>query len=149
MAMFSVFVGSIALIGLWPGMPQQGTDAYFLTMFSQLVISLLLTGIPAGGVAVLLYTVFSDVIDHDPYGGDTERRESMYFAVQGLLDWGAASLGAFVMGAILAIFGSSDFDALDKGILETGSLGIRLVVLLAAAIMLFATIYFNRYPDEK
>ncbi|MHA1946592.1 MAG: MFS transporter [Candidatus Hodarchaeales archaeon] len=149
MVMFTVFVGSIAFIGLWPGTPTQGTDAHFLAMFSQLVISLLLSGIPAGGVAVLLYTVFSDVIDHDPYGGETERRESMYFAVQGVLDWGAASLGALVMGAILALFGSSDFNPLDSGILETGSLGIRMVVLLAATLMFLAAIYFNRYPEEK
>jgi MFS family permease len=149
MILFSIFAGSIAFIGLWPGTGVQGTDSYYLAMFLQLVVTLLLAGIPAGGIAVLLYTVFSDVIDHDPYGGDAERRESMYFAVQGLLDWGAASVGALVMGIILALFGSSDFEILDKGVLETGSLGIRLVILLAASIMFLAAIYFNRYPDEK
>ena len=53
------------------------------------------------------------------------------------------------MGIILAVFGSSDFNLLDSGMLETGSLGIRVVILLAASIMLIAALYFNRYPEEK
>ncbi|MHA1236566.1 MAG: MFS transporter [Candidatus Hodarchaeales archaeon] len=149
MILFSIFAGSIAFIGLWPGTPIQGTDGYYLALFLQLVVSLLLTGIPAGGIAVLLYTVFSEVIDHDPYGGDVERRESMYFAVQGVLDWGAASVGALLTGILLTLFGSSDFNLLDSGILETGSLGIRLVILSAAITMFIAAVYFDRYPNEE
>ena len=73
----------------------------------------------------------------------------MYFAVQGVLDWGAASVGALLMGILLALFGSSDFNLLDSGILKTGSLGIRLVILTAATTMFLAALYFNRYPDKE
>lgn len=148
MVLFAVFASSIAFLGFLPGTPLVGTDDYYRFLFYQLVISILLTGIPAGGIVVLLYSVFSDVIDNDHYG-DQERRESMYFAVQGVLDWGAASAGALFMGILLAIFGSSDFGgAKDAGILGTGSLGIRIVVLVAAITMLFATWWFRKYPLE-
>ncbi len=148
MTMFAIFAASIALVGFVPGTPSSGTDDYYLFIFLQLVISILLTGIPAGGIVVLLYSVFSDVIDNDQYG-DEERRESMYFAVQGVLDWGAASVGSFIMGIVLAIFGSSDFGGVeDAGILGTGSLGIRFVILIAALIMILATWLFRKYPIE-
>ncbi|MFX0015686.1 MAG: MFS transporter [Promethearchaeota archaeon] len=149
MILFVFFASTIAFLGFIPGTPSAGTDEYYLFLFYHLVISILLTGIPAGGIVVLLYSVFSDVIDNDHYG-DQERRESMYFAVQGVLDWGAASAGALVMGLILAIFGSSDFGgAEDAGILGTGSLGIRIVVLVASMIMLFAVWWFRKYPLEE
>lgn len=141
---FAIFTSTIIFVGLIPG-STFGTDSYYQLMFLQLMISILITGIPAGAIIVLLYSVFSDVIDNDPLG---ERRESMYFAVQGVLDWGAASLGTLLMGVILAIFGSSDYNSLDKGILETGSLGIRVVVLAAAIIMLTSTWLFRNYPLE-
>jgi Na+/melibiose symporter-like transporter len=148
MVLFAVFASSIAFLGFLPGTPSAGTDDYYRFLFFHLVISILLTGIPAGGIVVLLYSVFSDVIDNDHYG-DQERRESMYFAVQGVLDWGAASAGALIMGVILAIFGSSDFGgAKDAGLLGTGSLGIRIVVLIAAITMLFASWWFRKYPLE-
>jgi hypothetical protein len=73
----------------------------------------------------------------------------MYFAVQGVLDWGAASVGALLTGILLTLFGSSDFNLLDSGILETGSLGIRLVILSAAITMFIAALYFDRYPNEE
>ncbi|UCE12455.1 MAG: MFS transporter [Candidatus Heimdallarchaeota archaeon] len=149
MILFAIFASSIALLGYLPGTPSAGTDDYYRFLFFHLVISILLTGIPAGGFVVLLYSVFSDVIDNDLYG-DRQRRESMYFAVQGVLDWGAASAGALIMGIILAFFGSSDFGGVeDAGILETGSLGIRIVVLTAAVIMLFASTWFRKYPLEE
>ncbi len=148
MILFAAFASSIAFLGFLPGTPSAGTDDYYRIIFFHLVISILLTGIPVGGFVVLLYSVFSDVIDNDHYG-DQERRESMYFAVQGVLDWGAASAGALIMGLILAIFGTSDFGGVeDAGILGTGSLGIRIVVLVAAAIMVFASWWFRKYPLE-
>ncbi len=148
MVLFAVFASSIALLGFLPGTPSNGTDEYYRFLFLQLVISILLAGMPAGGIVVLTYSVFADVIDNDHYG-DKERRESMYFAVQGVLDWGAVSAGSLIMGIILAIFGSSDFGGVeDAGILGTGSLGIRVVALFAAAIMFLATWLFRKYPIE-
>ena len=95
-----------------------------------------------------MYSVFSDVIDKDQFGSK-ERRESMYFAVQGVLDWRAASVGSLLLGISLAIFGSSDFGgAKDAGILGTGSLGIRVVLIMAALIMLLAAYIFRKYPLE-
>lgn len=146
--LFAFFSLGIAIIGLLPGTPLMGTDEYYRFILLQLLATILLIGFPAGGIAVLLYSVFSDVIDSDSLG-DEQRRESMYFAVQGVLDWGAASAGAFLMGLILAIFGSSDFRIEDMGLLGTGSLGIRLLGVLSFIIMALAAYIFRKYPIEN
>jgi GPH family glycoside/pentoside/hexuronide:cation symporter len=148
MVLFGIFIGSISIIGLLPGTPNLASDpyGYFQFSFIQLIFLILLTGIPAGGVGVIMYSVFADVIDNDQFG-DQERRESMYFAVQGVFDWGAASAGSLILGIILTIFGSSDFGgAKDAGLLGTGSLGLRIIVLLTAVIMFFAAFIFRKYP---
>lgn len=150
MVLFALFIGSLSLFGLIPGIPDRNLDpdGFFMFSFFQVIILILLTGIPAGGFSVMMYSVFSDVIDNDQFGSK-ERRESMYFAVQGVLDWGAASVGSLLLGISLAVFGSSDFGGVkDAGILGTGSLGIRVVLILAALIMLLAAYIFRKYPLE-
>ncbi|MFX1251808.1 MAG: MFS transporter [Promethearchaeota archaeon] len=146
--LFAIFSLGMVLVGILPGTPPMGTDDYYRFVFLQLVITILLVGAPAGGVSVLVYSIFSDVIDNDPLG-DEQRRESMYFAVQGVLDWGAASVGTFLMGVILAIFGSSDFRLEDMGILGTGSTGIRLLGLFAFLVLATSAYIFRKYPIEN
>ncbi|MFX0090807.1 MAG: MFS transporter [Candidatus Hodarchaeota archaeon] len=144
----TLFIASFSLLGLFPGTPPNGTEEYFQFLLFQFFISTLFIGFPVGGMLVLVYSVFSDVIDNDPLK-DAEKRESMYFAVQGLLGGSAASIGSLTMGITLAIFGSSDFGGVkDAGLLGTGSLGIRVVAVIAALIMLLASWFFRKYPSK-
>jgi GPH family glycoside/pentoside/hexuronide:cation symporter len=114
----------------------------------QTLITIIIVGIPVGGVMVLGYSVFSDVIDYDEELTG-QRRESMYFAAQGVVDWFFAALGDLILGIILTIFGREFFLSgveTEAGLLNTGPLGLLLVGPIAGTFLILGALLFRRYP---
>ncbi len=114
----------------------------------QAFLTILVVGIPVGGVMVLGYSVFSDVIDFDEKRTG-QRRESMYFAAQGVVDWFFAAAGDLMLGILLTLFGreylSSTFTT-ESGLLNTGPVGLLLVGPVAGIILILGAIVFRKYP---
>ncbi|MFX1284258.1 MAG: MFS transporter [Promethearchaeota archaeon] len=114
----------------------------------QTLLTVILVGIPVGGVIVLQYSVFADVIDVDEELTG-QRRESMYFASQGVVDWFFAACGDLMLGILLFLFGreyySPSFET-EAGILGTGPLGLLLVGPVAGTTLILGALLFRRYP---
>ncbi|MFX1517720.1 MAG: MFS transporter [Promethearchaeota archaeon] len=114
----------------------------------QTLLTVFIVGIPVGGVMVLQYSVFADVIDVDEELTG-QRRESMYFASQGVVDWFFAACGDLLLGILLFVFGreySSTTIETEAGILGTGPLGLLLVGPVAGTILILGALLFSRYP---
>lgn len=114
----------------------------------QTLITIIIVSIPVGGVMVLGYSVFSDIIDYDEKITG-QRRESMYFAAQGVVDWFFAALGDLILGILLTVFGREFFLSgveTEAGLLNTGPLGLLLVGPVAGTILILGALLFRRYP---
>lgn len=114
----------------------------------QLFATIFIVGLPVGGVMVLGYSVFSDVIDLDEKVTG-QRRESMYFAAQGVVDWFFAACGDLILGIILTLFGREFYSpnvVTETGLLGTGPLGILLVGPVAGFFLILGALIFRRYP---
>lgn len=114
----------------------------------QTFLTVILVGIPVGGVVVLQYSVFADVIDGDEKLTG-QRRESMYFAAQGVVDWFFAAIGDLMLGVLLFLFGREYYSATvetEAGIFGTGPLGLLLVGPVAGTILILGALLFSRYP---
>ncbi|MHA2306460.1 MAG: MFS transporter [Candidatus Hodarchaeales archaeon] len=114
----------------------------------QTLLTIIIVGIPVGGVMVLGYSVFSDVIDYDEKVTG-QRRESMYFAAQGVVDWFFAASGDLILGIILTLFGREFFLSgveTEAGLLNTGPLGLLLVGPVAGTFLILGALLFRKYP---
>ncbi|MFW9904095.1 MAG: MFS transporter [Candidatus Thorarchaeota archaeon] len=114
----------------------------------QTLLTVFVVGIPVGGVLLLQYSVFADVIDVDEELTG-QRRESMYFASQGVVDWFFAACGDLILGVLLFLFGreySSPTLETEAGILGTGPLGLLLTGPVAGTILILGALLFRRYP---
>ncbi len=117
-------------------------------ILTQLFVTIFIVGVPVGGVMVLGYSVFSDVIDLDEKMTG-QRRESMYFAAQGVVDWFFAACGDLILGIILTLFGREFYSpdvVTETGLLGTGPLGILLVGPVAGFFLILGALMFRRYP---
>ncbi len=117
------------------------------TLF-QTLLTIIIVGIPVGGVMVLGYSVFSDVIDYDEKLTG-QRRESMYFAAQGVVDWFFAAAGDLILGILLTLFGREYFSetfTTESGLLNTGPAGLLLVGPVAGVILILGALLFRKYP---
>jgi GPH family glycoside/pentoside/hexuronide:cation symporter len=114
----------------------------------QTLLTVFLVGTPVGGVILLQYSVFADVIDVDEELTG-QRRESMYFASQGVVDWFFAACGDLMLGILLFLFGreyaSTAFET-EAGILGTGPLGLLLTGPVAGTILILGALLFRQYP---
>ena len=114
----------------------------------QTLLTVFLIGTPVGGVILLQYSVFADVIDVDEELTG-QRRESMYFAAQGVVDWFFAAIGDILLGIILTFFGREYFSATvttEAGLLGTGPMGLLLVGPVAGTILILGALIFRRFP---
>ncbi|UCG03176.1 MAG: MFS transporter [Candidatus Heimdallarchaeota archaeon] len=114
----------------------------------QTLLTVFLVGIPVGGVILLQYSVFADVIDVDEEMTG-QRRESMYFASQGVVDWFFAACGDLMLGILLFLFGREYYSstiATEAGIFGTGPLGLLLTGPVAGTILILGAFMFRRYP---
>jgi GPH family glycoside/pentoside/hexuronide:cation symporter len=124
------------------------SDAWKGFTLFQTFLTIIIVGIPVGGVMVLGYSVFSDVIDYDEkFTG--QRRESMYFAAQGVIDWFFAAAGDLILGILITLFGReyySETFATESGLLNTGPIGLLLVGPVAGIILILGALLFRKYP---
>jgi len=114
----------------------------------QTILTIIIIGVPVGGVLVLGYSVFSDVIDYDEELTG-QRRESMYFAAQGVVDWFFAATGDLLLGVLLFLFGREFYSpslVTETGVLGTGPLGLLLAGPVAGIFLIAGALLFRRYP---
>ena len=114
----------------------------------QTLLTVFLVGIPVGGVILLQYSVFADVIDVDEELTG-QRRESMYFASQGVVDWFFAACGDLLLGILLFLFGREYYSPIietEAGVLGTGPLGLLMTGPVAGTILILGALLFRRYP---
>lgn len=124
----ALYMPLMILIGMLPG-----------PAFPQVFI-LLGLALPLAGVFVLPDALLGDVIDYDELRTG-QRREAMYFGVQGTLQRWAFSGAAIVLGALLGVLGGTAEDPW----------GVRLVGPVAGAVVLAGFVVFDRWyrlPDR-
>jgi GPH family glycoside/pentoside/hexuronide:cation symporter len=160
---FGILSWLLLVVGQLPGVTPTNTVEYVMVegalrvvttpawsdfTLLQTILTIIIVGFPVGGVMVLGYSVFSDVIDYDEKLTG-QRRESMYFAAQGVVDWFFAAFGDLMLGLLLTIFGREYFSSTvttEAGLLNTGPLGILLVGPVAGTILILGALLFRRYP---
>jgi glycoside/pentoside/hexuronide:cation symporter, GPH family len=125
----ALYLPFIFFVGFLPGLPS----------FPQIFL-LLPLGLPMAGVFVLPDALLGDVIDYDELRTG-QRREAMYFGVQGTLQRWAFSLAAIAIGGLLGLFGGTAEDPW----------GVRLVGPAAGLVVLAGYLAFRRWyrlPDQ-
>ncbi|MHA1227229.1 MAG: MFS transporter [Candidatus Hodarchaeales archaeon] len=160
---FGILAWLLVLIGQIPGITPENTidfiqvaDRYQLVtdptwqnfVLMQTLLTIVIVGMPVGGIMVLQYSIFSDVIDYDEKLTG-QRRESMYFAAQGVVDWIFAASGDLILGLLLTIFGREFFFPTietETGLLGTGPIGLLLTGPVAGTILIISAFVFLKYP---
>ena len=97
-----------------------------------------LMGFPAAILMIIPNVIVSELCDVDEKKTG-ERREAMYFGVQGFF----MKLNLGLSTASLALF----YSLFGKDI--SNPLGVRLALLLGSAVALVGLIAMTRYPEEK
>jgi len=97
-----------------------------------------LMGLPTAILIIIPNVILSELCDVD-YVKTGERREAMYFGVQGFF----MKLNLGISTASLALF----YSFFGKDI--SNPLGVRLTLLLASAIAIFGLIVIIRYPEKQ
>ncbi|MHA2109340.1 MAG: MFS transporter [Candidatus Hodarchaeales archaeon] len=161
---FGVFAWLLLLVGQIPFITPENTVSFTVNaddtlqvvtsagwknfILFQTFLTIMIVGLPVGGVMVLGYSVFSDVIDFDEKLTG-QRRESMYFAAQGVVDWFFAAAGDLILGILLTLFGREYFSATfttESGLLNTGPAGLLLVGPVAGVVLILGALMFRKYP---
>jgi GPH family glycoside/pentoside/hexuronide:cation symporter len=166
---FGIFAWLIIFVGQIPFITPENTVSFIVKaddtiqvvtsaewqnfILFQTFLTIMIVGLPVGGVLALGYSVFSDVIDFDEKLTG-QRRESMYFAAQGVVVWFFAAAGDLILGILLTLFGGEYFSATfttESGLLDTGPAGLLLVGPVAGVILILGALMFRKYPlmDEK
>ena len=161
---FGIFAWLLLLVGQIPFITPENTVSFTVNaddtlqvvtstgwknfILFQTFLTIMIVGLPVGGVMVLGYSVFSDVIDFDEKLTG-QRRESMYFAAQGVVDWFFAAAGDLILGILLTLFGREYFSATfttESGLLNTGPAGLLLVGPVAGVVLILGALVFRKYP---
>ncbi len=126
MILSSLLLLTIAGIGRWP-LP--------LPTVWQGMIIIALAGIPLAGLFILPNALLADIVDDDARRTG-ERREAVYYGMQGLVMKSTIGLSAFFLGILLDYFGSS----------AEHPLGVVLIGPSAALCLLLGVLIFRKYP---
>ncbi len=122
-----VVVPALAFVGLFPPLSPMG----------QMVVLMLLAGVPAAFLFVVPYTMLADIIEYDAARW-AMRREAMYFGVQGFLVKLAWGLAGFITAQLLEYLGPS-------ARVPNSVLGLRAVGPVAALFFLAAALVIRHY----
>lgn len=116
-------------IGLFPGLEAN----------IQAIIYFFLAAIPVAGLYVYPNAIVGDITDYDELK-TKKRREGMYYAGFGFLEKAAWAISAFIIAAVLPLFGFA----------TDNTLGIRLIGPLIGIISFVGFLGFRNYslPDE-
>lgn len=120
----AVVFGLFCLAGQVPG----------LTLYAQTIVIAGLVGLPVAGFMIIPFALLSDAVDYDEKLTG-ERREAMFFGVQGVFQKAFLGLSALTFSQ-LAAFGST----------RVSHGGLRMVALAAAVGCLAAFVVFLAYP---
>jgi len=113
----------LSLVGLLPGVPAA----------AQILLVMILAGIPVAGVYLFPATLTADIIDYDSTQTGM-RREAMYYQLHSFVEQASTSLAPGLL-AILLLLGDTHAD----------QLGIRLVGPVAGLLVLIGYLVFRRY----
>lgn len=126
MLLSSILLMGMASVGSWPGaIPVAYQGMTFIAA----------AGIPLAGLFILPNALLADITDEDERITG-QRREAVYYGMQGLVMKGTIGLSALFLGLQLEAFGYS----------AEGFLGILLIGPVAALCLLAGLVIFRRYP---
>lgn len=128
MVWFGLLMVPLMLIGAGPA---------FLSPIAQALVVMLLAGPPVATLFSLPNAILADIIDRDEEQTG-QRREAMYFGVQGLIVKAGAGIGPGIAGLLLGTFGET---ATEQGGFTAALIAALLFSLAAAAVL-------SRYPGD-
>ena len=115
----------------------------FVVNLVMFIIALTLLGVGFAGVILLPQTLYADVIDEDETITGV-RREGMYQGIRAFIAKGSVSVSYVTMGIVLSVSG---FQAGAATQLDTALLGIRLLLgLIPAVVMFIGILIYIHYP---
>ena len=127
LGLFSIFSVFLSFTGLIPVNPK---------VWGQVFVGLM--GFPAAVLMIIPNVILSELCDID-YKKTGERREAMYFGVQGFFMKLNLGLSTASLALLYSIFGKD----------ISNPLGIRLAPLLGSAVALLGFIIMTRYPEKQ
>lgn len=118
----------VAFAGFLPGIPVE----------AQLVVAMILVGLPIAGNYLFPAPLTADIIDYDDLNTGL-RREATYYGAQNFVEKTTSALAPAILGVLLALGRTAD-----------DPLGLRLVGPVAAGLVLVGWLAFRRYdlPDD-
>ncbi len=127
LGLFLIFTALLSLTGLIPVNPR---------IWGQILVGLM--GFPAAILMIIPNVILSELCDVD-YRETGERREAMYFGVQGFFMKLNLGLSTASLALLYSIFGKD----------ISNPLGVRLSLLLGSAVAFLGLIIMTRYPEKK
>jgi len=127
LGLFSIFSVFLSLTGLTPVNPKT---------WGMIFVGLM--GFPAAVLMVIPNVVLSELCDVD-YKKTGERREAMYFGVQGFFMKLNLGLSTASLALLYSIFGKD----------ISNPLGVRLAPILGSVVALLGLIIMTRYPERQ
>lgn len=105
------------------------------TEFAQTIVATGLLGIPVAGFMVIPFALLADAVDFDEQRTG-QRREAMFFSMQGVFQKTALGLSAMTFGQLIFLGGGE----------RATRTGLNLICLCAAGGCLLAFLVFLKYP---
>ena len=134
-----VMVGSMTLFSvILPFFFFLGGDVGFLSAYNFSFLIMGATGIPLASLFVLPDAIIASITDVDETISG-QRREAMYFGVQGLVLKIIMGLSSLVTSLLLQFFGQT----------SASPLGVQLTGPFAALFIAVGALVFYKYPEEK
>ena len=127
LGLFSIFSIFLSLTGLTPVNPR---------IWGLIFVGLM--GLPAAVLIIIPNVILSELCDVD-YKKTGERREAMYFGVQGFFMKLNLGVSTASLALLYSIFGKD----------ISNPLGVRLTLVLGSIIALLGLIMMTRYPEKK
>lgn len=135
-----MFLISILVMGLvLPMIYLFGNVELPLDLLAVSYVIFFLMGFPVAAISILPNALLADIVDHDEKQTG-QRREAMYFGMQGILQKFAIGFASLLQGALFSAYGFA------KG----NHLGISLLGPVAGALVLLGFVVFLFYPlDDR
>jgi GPH family glycoside/pentoside/hexuronide:cation symporter len=127
LGLFSIFSIFLSLTGLTPVNPK---------IWGLIFVGLM--GFPAAVLMIIPNVILSELCDVD-YKKTGERREAMYFGVQGFFMKLNLGLSTASLALLYSIFGKD----------ISNPLGVRLAPVLGSIVALLGLIIMTRYPEKQ
>ncbi len=134
MMMFSMLILTIILpAAFFMGQPLWGIDPLIIAL-----VAVSIAGIPIAILFIVPDALVASISDFDEKNTG-QRREAMYFGIQGLVMKIAFGLSSALMGGLFQLYGQT----------PEQPLGVQLTGPVAAVFVLIGLIIFSRYPEKE